>query len=534
MAVVRDLHYLGVRATLLLLGALLIAFGAASSARADDPSDLMYDPTTVNVIDLTLSPENEEALENEPEEYVEGTFSMSTTDGTPAGEQPPAESPRPVEIRLKGSASFKPLSGKAAFKLKFAKANAFLGLRKMTLNNMVEDRSLIHETLAYHVFRSAGVPASRTGFAYVRVNGVDYGIYMNVESLDKVALEKRFGAFDEDAQHLYEAEHDVEVIPEKLAEFEVDEGDDVEISDLEALIAAVNGNGPDWSDQVAATADLAEMTEMWAIEKYVGQGDGYAGREGDSQPNNYYLYSDLTGRFQMLPWGTDETWEERLDFDGPAGVMFNRCLADMSCADLYRQQLVALRASLPSLELTARAEAAADLLTPWKEIDPRLEHPEEFESSVAETLAFIAERPGELDAFLGHELLIVDPSDQTSGEQSTVSGAGQGGSGAPPLKINSLRFLGSLVIVNVDAPGSGVVFKRVTGRTKRGWGAACTDQVPAARAGHLTLRCRLSAGFRRKLKSGPLLLKIWIGFQPNAGAPSSASRLATAPRLSKR
>ena len=33
----------------------------------------------------------------------------------------------------------------------------------MTLNNMVQDESMIHETLGYAILRAAGIPAPRTG-----------------------------------------------------------------------------------------------------------------------------------------------------------------------------------------------------------------------------------------------------------------------------------------------------------------------------------------------------------------------------------
>lgn len=47
---------------------------------------------------------------------------------------------------------------------------------------------MIHETLAYASFRAAGVPASRTGLAYVRLNGEDIGVYLDLENLDDIGL----------------------------------------------------------------------------------------------------------------------------------------------------------------------------------------------------------------------------------------------------------------------------------------------------------------------------------------------------------
>ena len=134
------------------------------TAAAADEAGPLFDPTKVYVVHLTLPPTSIQGLEDEPEEYVPGEFSIAATGGTPATEGTPS-APVAVEVRLKGSTSFESLDGKAAFKLKFPKASrpfAF-GLKKMTLDNMVQDPSMVHETLSYETFRAADVPAPRTG-----------------------------------------------------------------------------------------------------------------------------------------------------------------------------------------------------------------------------------------------------------------------------------------------------------------------------------------------------------------------------------
>ena len=140
--------------------------------------------------------------------------------------------PLAVEIRLKGNVrgSFRTLDGKAAFKLKFKQNRTpSSGCSKMTLNNMVEDPSMIHETLAYtRLPRAPGCRASRTGFAYVRLNGEDFGVYLNLENLDEVALANALRLLRQNTQHLYEGEDaatDVDARAEQ-ADFEVDEGDE--------------------------------------------------------------------------------------------------------------------------------------------------------------------------------------------------------------------------------------------------------------------------------------------------------------------
>jgi Ca2+-binding RTX toxin-like protein len=389
-------------ATGLITGSLL---GASSAGAADDPAAWLFDPTAVVEIDFTLPQESIDALNGDPTEYQDGTFSL-TTPGETYG-------PFNVGIRLKGSliGSFRPLSGKAAFKVKMSHSvpgQRFFGIKTLTLNNMVQDPSMIHELLAYEVFRSAGLAASRTGYAYLRVNGQDYGLYLNIETLDNVMLSRWF----ESTQHLYEGEPDaqgpVDVSPGNAGRFSVDEGSKTDLGDLEALIAAVNDGG-DFSKRVKSVADLRQLTRMWAVEKYIGHWDGYAGlAEFPNNPNNYFLHSDSAGIFTMLPWGTDQTFaggtngvDGRLAFDGEGGVMFNECLNDASCFAWYRGAVRDVRSLIGGLDLDSRAASTAALLAPWQEQDPRREYSlEDIETAVAATRDFLAVRPSDADAWL--------------------------------------------------------------------------------------------------------------------------------------
>jgi CotH kinase protein/RTX calcium-binding nonapeptide repeat (4 copies) len=367
----------------------------AGEPPADDPAAWLFDPAAVVEIDLTLPQESIDALNIDPGEYQDGTFSLTTPSET--------YGPLDVGIRLKGTGSFRPLSGKAAFKVKLGHSvpgQRFLGLKTLTLNNMIQDPSMIHEVLAYEVFRSAGVAASRTGYAYVRVNDQDYGVYLNLETLDDVMLPRWF----ESTQHLYEGELDeqggVDVLPGNAGRFSVDEGSETDLSDLEALIAAVDGGG-DFSDRVKSVADLRQLTRMWAVEKYVGHWDSYSGVQDSSRPNNYYLHSDSAGIFRMLPWGTDQTWDRRLAFDGEGGVMFNECLDDASCFALYVDAVRDVRSLAGGLDLDSRAASTAALLAPWQEQDPRREYSlEEIQAAVGATRDFLAVRPCDAEAWL--------------------------------------------------------------------------------------------------------------------------------------
>jgi len=366
-----------------------VAIGVALSAmlvghaRADEAAPL-FDPAAVAEIDFGLTPEDRAALDADPSTYVPATFSV-TLNGA-------ASTPTTVGLRLRGSTSFRTMDGKASFKLKFKEFGGpkFLGLKKLTLNNMVQDESMIHEELAYELFRSQGVPAPRTGYAYVRVNGADYGLYLNVETLDDVSLPALFPS----TQHLYEGAYDLDARPGDIDGFEVDEGDTADRSDLEALVAAVGAGSPSFSERVASVADLAEMTRMWAVERYIGHWDGYSAGLPGRPPNNYYLHSTADGQFSMLPWGTDQTFGEPLGFDAPGAVLLDGCLADPTCLATYRTDLASIPQSMQALGLDARAAQLATTLAPWQASDPRREYSlDDISAAVTSTRAFLAKRP---------------------------------------------------------------------------------------------------------------------------------------------
>ena len=344
------------RPLLLAVAAALVAVVAPAPAAADE-AEWLFEPTHVAEIDLVLSDASVAALDGDPDEYVPASFSVVREGTTTYG-------PLTIGVKLKGTSSFRTLAGKAAFKLKFnefVSGQTFLGLKKLTLNNMVQDPTMLHETLAYEAFRAAGVLGWRSGFSYVRVNGDDFGVYLTLETPDKISLARWFAS----TQHLYEGES-VDVRPGDAPRFEVDEGDDEDLADLAALIAAASDGG-----NLESVADLEQMTRFWAVEKYIGHWDGYSA--GHPTPNNYYLHSDAGGRFSMLPWGTDQTFGVRLAYGDPGGLLFNRCLADTSCESLYRAAVDDVRATLAAHDLDLLASDAAALLYPWQRMDPRKE-----------------------------------------------------------------------------------------------------------------------------------------------------------------
>jgi hypothetical protein len=361
------------------------------AARADDAA-VLYDPSSVAVIDVELSAEARQALLDEPREYAPATVTVTLGDRTVG--------PQQGEVKLKGKATFRTLDRKAAFNLKFPKSDRLLGLRKMTLNNMVQDASLVHETLGYEILRAAQVPAPRTGFAYVRVDGQPYGLYLDLEAYDSVSLARLFAS----TGHLYEADdYGVDVQTGGAGAYEVDEGDEDDRSDLEALIAAANAPAEGWYAGMAGVADRGEMVRLWAAEQYLGHWDGYSVTAGSSWPNNYYLHGDGTGRFSMLASGLDQTFVRSSPLPGQGGaVLVTRCREDDACRQAFRDALGAVAAAADELEVGTRLAALAAVLAPWRGCAGREQADDQrWREAVLGTLAFVRARRDDVAAYLG-------------------------------------------------------------------------------------------------------------------------------------
>lgn len=523
--------------------AVLLALVLASPAAALT-ADEMYEPETVVVVDLQLPPASVAALEAEPDEYVEGTFSLASTDGTPAGIGP-FSAPLMIGVRLKGESSFRDLGGKAAFKLKFnefVKGQKFLGLKRMTLNNMVQDPSMVHETLSYAAFRAAGVPAPRTGYADVRVNGEEFGMHLNLEALDDVAMERLFGGFEAPPQHLYEGQAGVDVLPGEAGGFEVDEGEEGDRSDLEALIAAVAATSPGFSERVAAHADLAEMTRMWALERYIAHWDGYSGH---AQPNNYYLYSDPAGAFQMLPSGTDQAWSHSpVGFGPPGPALFEACFGDPGCLALYKEALLEAEAVATALEPGAKAQALAALLGPWQQLEVAPRKPfgaVEISAAVFAVDAFAAKRPAALAKFLGEEEVPAE------GGGSTAAAAIPAAPAAPPslsrrVEVDRAKLGRGMFVARLEAPPGAQVEFEAHIVTAQGRTPGCLKSAgPYGRIGRLksggpsdsgrqSLRCRLSPTVRRHLAVRWLRLRVVVTVELPDGRHDRFGRAIRLPR----
>lgn len=362
----------------------------APDAAGPDPSAEIYDPDTVIELALELPGESVTALEADPRTYVHGTLHY--------GDEVVAD----IGVRIKGEYNFRPLGQKAPFKLKFdayVAGQTFHGLKRMTLNNAIEDPSWVAERLTYAVFRDAGLAAPRANLAWVTVNGEAYGLYVNVETEDKRMVGRWFA---DDGGNIYE-EQGAELAPGNEYAFELETNvaaDDR--SDLTALFAAIQDAHPaTFLADLAGVLDTTAFLRFCAAEAAVWQWDGYCyTRFG---PNNFRLYHEPTANaFYFLPWGMDMSWksyEPGLDVFDARGFLLQRCLNSDGCNAAYRAELRATADRLEAVDVVGLAQAWGEQARPYVEQDPKKETDlGGYMAALGDVRAQAAARPGDLRA----------------------------------------------------------------------------------------------------------------------------------------
>ena len=238
-----------------------------------------------------------------------------------------------VGVRKKGF--FGSLSSeKPSLKLRFDKYvdGRLLGgvIDRMTLNNSLQDASMISTCLAYEVFAAAGLPSPRCNFATVTVNGADLGLYVHVEEIKPPFLARHFAGA---AGNLYEGTlSDFDPGWRGTFEKKTNEAED-DWSDIDAVIAALQDPSPAGLEALDAIVDVDRFLSFWATEVMVGHWDGYAGNR-----NNYRFYREPDGRVVFIPWGVDAVFHTTDvpfdDFVSPPSVNAHGVLAHR----LYRDE----------------------------------------------------------------------------------------------------------------------------------------------------------------------------------------------------
>jgi hypothetical protein len=353
-----------------------------------------------------------------------------------------------VAIRIKGGNSIAAVAqtGTQRFSFKidlneYVPLQKLCGLKKLVLHNGWGDPSLLREHLAYRLARALDLPAPRTAFVDLTVEGVHLGVYLMVEPVDDDFFLKEH--FADDNGDLYQADApagSLEELGDVFADYPgLAAKNNQDTTNHAALLTFINvlnhGTPQEWPAVLRvkdALRYLAWNTVLTNLDSYNGSGA------------NYYLY-EQQGVFTLLPWDADEA------FGGHGcGCTDDALLAfavdEPTCGPLAARPLLQRLLSVPAHASKYR-EYVEDLLAGgfapatfalWTEaaaavIRPELEEGSYFQDIDAFEAALLAGAPGGpfgLQAFVDARNLHL--SAQLGGtEQTTHGGQGNCTSGTP-------------------------------------------------------------------------------------------------------
>ena len=225
----------------------------------------------------------------------------------------------------------------------FKEKQNLLGVRKISLNSMLWDPTMMKEYLSYYLCTEMGLPTPDYNLANLYVNNNYKGVYLMVEGIDKALIKRtlnddseftfkvepaggeliydnrldRFinenGEFDF-SPILYDKEGNL-VYPDKTllmmynGIWENDKENFEEIVDLlptffkslkelTELANTKNKNTKEYEERLSKIIDVDSLARYWAVNTFLSNTDGYQGEVAV----NYAIHMNKDGYITIIPW----------------------------------------------------------------------------------------------------------------------------------------------------------------------------------------------------------------------------------------
>jgi spore coat protein H len=224
---------------------------------------------------------------------------------------------RDVAVRYKGNGTYFDGDGKFSFKIDFneyVKGQNYGGITKLNLHSNVTDPSWMNEPLAYRLYRDAGVPAPRTGYARLTLVVAGQtrfaGLYSLVENVDggftdrALAAAKGGALFKPVSVSLFRylgedwTKYDQTYDPKSSLTPEQKK----RIIDFTRLVTQAGDS--EFASRLGEFVDLDEFASYMAVTVYLSDMDGMLG-----PGQNFYLYlNPKTRKFFFIPWDQDHSF----------------------------------------------------------------------------------------------------------------------------------------------------------------------------------------------------------------------------------
>jgi len=306
----------------------------------------LFDNTKVHTIDIVMDDWDEFIDNATSEEYY-------TTDLVIDG-----EAYKNVAIRGKGNTSLSTVSSmdsdRYSFKVEFDhydNAVTYHGLDKLSLNNLIQDSTMMKDYLTYTMMKDFGAVAPLCSFVYITVNGEDWGLYLAVEGVEDSFLERNYGSSygelykpdsmsfgggrgngkDFNMDDFMKREESADSTGKREAVSDMSSFDpsamfggfgmgssdvklqyvdddvssysniwdnaktDITAADQERLMESLKKLSA--GEEIESVVDIESVIRYFVVHNYVCNGDSYTG----NMIHNYYLYEE-NGQMAMIPW----------------------------------------------------------------------------------------------------------------------------------------------------------------------------------------------------------------------------------------
>lgn len=249
----------------------------------------LHESSPLPVCWIEIDPDSLKALNEDPELDIYYTCTVTLADST-----------YDAWLRYRGNVVRK--LSKKSYKIKLQNT-LYEDRRKLNCNSEMCDPCLMRESLSMDLFQDAGVPAPRTWWRALVLNGEHMGTYCDVEQVDEHFLEARED-LDNDA-NIYKCHANLEVLAdslEYLENYEKETNEDGSWSDLIEFIETLNWvSDEEFYETFIDFFDFEEYLRYFTVLMTIN--------DGDAIYKNFFLYHDLDDDlWKILPWDKDLSW----------------------------------------------------------------------------------------------------------------------------------------------------------------------------------------------------------------------------------
>lgn len=299
------------RSSLLLIFTVFILANLGASAQNTPPAGFIFNDSSVARIDVLIAPDSLAALLNQANWYSDHEYPVDVifTRGNRS------DTLTNVGFRLRGNTSRN--AQKKSFRISFnsfQSGRRYEGNKKFNLIASHNDPSMSRAKLYFDLTQRASSVGSRAAHSALYINGQYRGLYTNIEHINDDYVQSRFGNSNGNLfKCLYPADlafisnnpnaYKLEAQGRRVYELKTNETLD-DYSDLALLIRTINQTpAADIYCALDTIFNIENFLLMMAIDVSAGHWDGYYNK------NNFYLYhNSATGKFEFLPYDTDNTF----------------------------------------------------------------------------------------------------------------------------------------------------------------------------------------------------------------------------------